>query len=95
GAPAPEPSAAQGVAGWPTIAPTTTNPRSEILTPIPVQAIPPAAAVVPQKTVEPPQFTVPVVIPEQGKSQEQLEQEAWDRHWQHTADWLEQELGAN
>lgn len=95
GTPEPEAPAEQDAAALPPIAPTATNFRSERLTPIPVQAIPPAAAVVPQKTVEPPQFTVPVVIPEQGKSQEQLEQEAWDRHWQHTADWLEQELGAN
>ncbi|GHP19108.1 hypothetical protein RN2511_038440 [Rhodococcus sp. NKCM2511] len=47
----------------------------------------PAAA-----TVDPPQLTVPTVVPEPGKSQEQLEQEAWDRHWQHTGEWIAQEL---
>lgn len=43
-------------------------------------------------TVAPPQFTVPVPIPEPGKSPEQLEQEAWDRHWQQTGEWIHQEL---
>lgn len=43
-------------------------------------------------TVDPPQLTVPTVVPEPGKSQEQLEQEAWDRHWQHTGEWIAQEL---
>jgi hypothetical protein len=43
-------------------------------------------------TVDPPQFTVPAVVPEPGKTQEQLEREAWDRHWQQTGEWLEQEL---
>ncbi|MDI9933134.1 hypothetical protein QM588_22170 [Rhodococcus sp. IEGM 1354] len=47
----------------------------------------PAAA-----TVDPPQLTLPTVVPEPGKSQEQLEQEAWDRHWQHTGEWIAQEL---
>ncbi|TFI40295.1 hypothetical protein E4P29_25190 [Rhodococcus sp. 1R11] len=47
----------------------------------------PAAA-----TVDPPQLTVPTVVPEPGKSQEQLEREAWDRHWQHTGEWIAQEL---
>ncbi|MBY4213537.1 hypothetical protein HQO42_18500 [Rhodococcus fascians] len=47
----------------------------------------PAAA-----TVDPPQLTVPTVVLEPGKSQEQLEQEAWDRHWQHTGEWIAQEL---
>ncbi|MBJ7352247.1 MAG: hypothetical protein JHD12_17005, partial [Rhodococcus sp.] len=47
----------------------------------------PAAA-----TVDPPQLTVPTVVPEPGKSQEQLEHEAWDRHWQHTGEWIAQEL---
>ncbi|MGV8874617.1 MAG: hypothetical protein ACOH2Q_18950 [Rhodococcus sp. (in: high G+C Gram-positive bacteria)] len=42
--------------------------------------------------VAPPQFTVPVVVPEPGKSQEQLEQEAWDRHWQQTDAWIHQEF---
>lgn len=64
----------------------------EALTPIPAYAIPPAAAVVPPKTVEPPVFAVPTIVPEPGKSQEQLEQEAWDRHWERTAEWLQQEF---
>ena len=68
---------------------------TEALVPIPAGSIPPAAAVVPAPTVEPPQFTVPAVIPEPGKSPEQLEQEAWDRHWQQTARWLQQELIGN
>ncbi|OZE95140.1 hypothetical protein CH302_19570 [Rhodococcus sp. 15-2388-1-1a] len=42
--------------------------------------------------VDPPQFTVPVPVPEPGKSPEQLEQEAWDRHWQQTGQWFEQEF---
>ncbi|MDV6264665.1 hypothetical protein [Rhodococcoides yunnanense] len=54
-----------------------------------VVAPPPAPA--PTK-VDPPQFTVPAVVPEPGKSQAQLEQEAWDRHWQQTGEWIEQEL---
>lgn len=79
-----------------TIDPTTGVARpAEALTPIPAAAIPPAAAVVPPKTVEPPVFAVPTIVPEPGKSQEQLEQEAWDRHWQHTAEWLEQEIVGN
>ncbi|WP_147458282.1 hypothetical protein [Rhodococcus sp. SBT000017] len=43
-------------------------------------------------TVAPPQFTVPVPVPEPGKSPEQLEQEAWDRHWQQTGEWIHQEF---
>lgn len=42
--------------------------------------------------VAPPQFTVPVPVPEPGKSPEQLEQEAWDRHWQQTGEWIHQEF---
>ncbi|ORI20238.1 hypothetical protein BJD99_01095 [Rhodococcus sp. 1163] len=83
------------VENW-TVDPTTgvATPR-ETFTPIPAQSIPPAAAVVPQSEVAPPEFAVPVIIPEPGKSQEQLEQEAWDRHWQHTAQWVEQEIHEN
>ncbi|SNS74839.1 FGGY-family carbohydrate kinase [Rhodococcoides kyotonense] len=75
-------------------APVVRQGTVETLSPIPAQAIPPNAAVVPT-TVDAPQFTIPPVIPEAGKSQEQLEQEAWDRHWQHTAQWLEQEIAGN
>lgn len=79
-----------------TVDPTTGVARpAEALTPIPAASIPPAAAVVPRPTVEPPVFAVPTIVPEAGKSQEQLEQEAWDRHWQHTAQWLEQEIVGN
>lgn len=79
-----------------TVDPTTGVARpSESLTPIPSSEIPPAAAVVPHPTVDPPAFAVPTIIPEAGKSEEQLEQEAWDRHWQHTAQWLEQEIVGN
>lgn len=80
-----------------TIDPTTgvARPASERLTPIPASAIPPAAAVVPRATVEPPVFALPPIIPEAGKSQEQLEQEAWNRHWAHTAEWLQQEIVGN
>ncbi|MET4048848.1 MULTISPECIES: hypothetical protein [unclassified Rhodococcus (in: high G+C Gram-positive bacteria)] len=83
------------VENW-TVDPTTgvAKPR-ETFTPIPAQSIPPAAAVVPGSEVAPPEFAVPVIIPEPGKSQEQLEQEAWDRHWQHTAQWVEQEIHEN
>ncbi|MGA9869923.1 MAG: hypothetical protein WBQ44_02065, partial [Rhodococcus sp. (in: high G+C Gram-positive bacteria)] len=73
-------------------APAGTARRSEALTPIPASAIPPAAAVVPSRTVDPPEFAVPTVVPEPGKSQEQLEQEAWNRHWQQTTQWLQQEI---
>ncbi|WP_308115199.1 MULTISPECIES: hypothetical protein [unclassified Rhodococcus (in: high G+C Gram-positive bacteria)] len=82
---------------WESVDPTVPVPWTgtvETITPIPAQAIPPNAAAVPT-TVDPPQFTIPPVIPEPGKSQEQLEQEAWDRHWQHTAEWLEQEIVGN
>ncbi|MDJ0396282.1 hypothetical protein QMK17_23535 [Rhodococcus sp. G-MC3] len=78
-----------------TVDPATGVARSEALTPIPSSEIPPAAAVVPRATVDPPVFAVPTVLPEAGKSAEQLEQEAWDRHWQHTAQWLEQEIVGN
>lgn len=63
--------------------------------PPPVVAAPPAPRPAPAPVttkVDPPQFTVPVVVPEPGKSQEQLEKEAWDRHWQHTGEWIEQEF---
>ncbi len=79
-----------------TIDPTTgAAVPAEALTPIPAAAIPPAAAVVPKTTVAPPEFAVPTIVPEPGKSQEQLEQEAWDRHWAHTAEWLQQEITGN
>ncbi|MDI6626469.1 MAG: hypothetical protein QME72_01970 [Rhodococcus sp. (in: high G+C Gram-positive bacteria)] len=53
----------------------------------------PQPAPVPSPTeVAPPQFTVPVPVPEPGKSPEQLEQEAWDRHWQQTGEWIHQEF---
>lgn len=79
-----------------TIDPTTgAAAPAEALTPIPAAAIPPAAAVVPKATVAPPEFAVPTIVPEPGKSQEQLEQEAWDRHWAHTAEWLQQEITGN
>ncbi|MDJ0360640.1 hypothetical protein [Rhodococcus sp. H29-C3] len=83
------------VENW-TVDPTTGVARPpETFTPIPAQSIPPAAAVVPRSEVAPPEFAVPVIIPEPGKSQEQLEQEAWDRHWQHTAEWVGQEIHEN
>ncbi|KQU52188.1 hypothetical protein ASG84_25515 [Rhodococcus sp. Leaf278] len=59
------------------------------------QDAPRPAVVAPQPapaTVDPPQFTVPAVVPEPGKSPAQLEQEAWDRHWQQTDAWIHQEL---
>ncbi|MDV8022611.1 hypothetical protein [Rhodococcus sp. IEGM 1330] len=55
-------------------------------------AAPPPAPTPSPTTVAPPQFTVPVPVPEPGKSPEQLEQEAWDRHWQQTGQWFEQEF---
>ncbi|WP_245819509.1 hypothetical protein [Rhodococcoides yunnanense] len=78
-----------------TQAPVVAQGTVETPTPIPTQSIPPNAAVVPHPTVEAPEFAVPAIIPEPGKSQEQLEQEAWDRHWQHTAEWLAQEISGN
>ncbi|MFI7171302.1 hypothetical protein [Rhodococcoides fascians] len=59
------------------------------------QDAPRPAVVAPQPapaTVDPPQFTLPAVVPEPGKSPAQLEQEAWDRHWQQTDAWIHQEL---
>lgn len=69
----------------PTTRPWVTQdpPRQAVAAPQP----PPAAT-----TVAPPQFTVPVPVPEPGKSPEQLEQEAWDRHWQQTGEWFHQEF---
>ncbi|MCJ0893127.1 hypothetical protein MTX35_06450 [Rhodococcus sp. ARC_M12] len=58
---------------------TQDPPRQEVAAPVPTR-------------VDPPQFTVPVPVPEPGKSPEQLEQEAWDRHWQQTGQWFEQEF---
>lgn len=79
-----------------TIDPTTGVARpAEAFVPIPAAAIPPAAAVVPRYTVEPPVFAVPTYEPEPGKSDEQLQQEAWDEHWAHTAAWLQQEIVGN
>ncbi|WP_338890798.1 hypothetical protein [Rhodococcus sovatensis] len=79
-----------------TIDPTTgvARPR-EGFTPIPAAAIPPAAAVIPRQTVVPPVFAVPTYESEPGKSEEQLQQEAWDEHWAHTAAWLQQEIVGN
>ncbi|MBY4039277.1 hypothetical protein HQO38_18210 [Rhodococcus fascians] len=84
------------------LAPTTTPPTGTTQQWTPQQGTPPswvpqgaAPAGTPQPapvTVDPPQLTVPTVVPEPGKSQEQLEQEAWDRHWQHTGEWIAQEL---
>ena len=59
---------------------------------VPPGAAPAGAPKAAAATVDPPQLTVPTVVPEPGKSQEQLEQEAWDRHWQHTGEWIAQEL---
>ena len=69
----------------PTTQPWVTQdpPRQAVAAPQPAPA---------PTTVAPPQFTVPVPIPEPGKSPEQLEQEAWDRHWQQTGEWIHQEL---
>ena len=55
---------------------------------------PPRQAVPAPSTVDPPQFTVPVPVPvpEPGKTREQLEQEAWDRHWQQTGEWIHREF---
>lgn len=87
-----------------TINPTTGAPwPAEVLTPIPAAAIPPAAAVVPRSATPPPtptvvahpKFAVPTIIPEPGKSQQQLEDEAWARHWQQTAQWVGQEIAQN
>jgi hypothetical protein len=82
--------------------PTTTPPTGTTQQWTPQQGTPPswvppgaAPAGTPKPaaaTVDPPQLTVPTVVPEPGKSQEQLEQEAWDRHWQHTGEWIAQEL---
>ncbi|OZC79190.1 hypothetical protein CH282_21060 [Rhodococcus sp. 06-418-1B] len=103
-APAPvviDPVTQQPIAVDPTTQQWTIDPTTgaavpaEALTPIPAAAIPPAAAVVPKTTVAPPEFAVPTIVPEPGKSQEQLEQEAWDRHWAHTAEWLQQEIIGN
>ncbi|WP_143544963.1 hypothetical protein [Rhodococcus sp. 06-462-5] len=69
----------------PTTQPRVTQdpPRQAVAAPQPAPA---------PTTVAPPQFTVPVPIPEPGKSPEQLEQEAWDRHWQQTGEWIHQEF---
>ena len=69
----------------PTTQPWATQepPRQAVAAPQPAPA---------PTTVAPPQFTVPVPVPEPGKSPEQLEQEAWDRHWQQTGQWFEQEF---
>lgn len=69
--------------------------RNEALVPIPAGSIPPGAALVPAPAVEPPALTLPPVIPEPGKSPEQWEQDAWDRHWQQTGEWLKQQLSGN
>ncbi|OZD00460.1 hypothetical protein CH281_19010 [Rhodococcus sp. 06-221-2] len=84
------------------LAPTTTPPTGTTQQWTPQQGTPPswvsqgaAPAGTPQPaaaTVDPPQLTVPTVVPEPDKSQEQLEQEAWARHWQHTGEWIAQEL---
>ncbi|OZE20246.1 hypothetical protein CH256_24580 [Rhodococcus sp. 05-2254-6] len=58
----------------------------------PRQAVAAPQPVLSPTTVAPPQFTVPVPVPEPGKSPEQLEQEAWDRHWQQTGEWIHQEF---
>lgn len=73
----------------PTTQPRVTQdpPRQAVAAPQPAPAPAPAPT-----TVAPPQFTVPVPIPEPGKSPEQLEQEAWDRHWQQTGEWIHQEF---
>ncbi len=70
--------------------PWTTQP-TEPTQPPPwtTQDTPPAPT---RTTIDPPQFTLPAIVPEPGKSPEQLEQEAWERHWQHTGEWIEQEL---
>ncbi|WP_157226088.1 hypothetical protein [Rhodococcus sp. AW25M09] len=76
-------------------APTTQSWATEdapAAVPTPQWVPAPTAAPAP---VAPPQFTVPVVVPEPGKSQAQLEQEAWDRHWQQTDAWIHQELSGN
>ncbi len=93
--------AAPALAPLPETIPPTVDP-STVATPAPTTDAwatqdAPQAVVAPQPVpaptkVDPPQFTVPVVVPEPGKSQEQLEQEAWDRHWQQTGEWIHQEL---
>ncbi|WP_176458288.1 hypothetical protein [Rhodococcus sp. WWJCD1] len=93
--------AAPALAPLPETIPPTVDPAT-VATPTPTTDAwatqdAPQAVVAPQPApaptkVDPPQFTVPVVVPEPGKSQEQLEQEAWDRHWQQTGEWIHQEL---
>lgn len=81
----------------PTVDPSTVVELAPTTQPWVTQDPPRQAVAAPQPppaptTVAPPQFTVPVPVPEPGKSPEQLEQEAWDRHWQQTGEWIQQEF---
>ncbi|MBY4131576.1 hypothetical protein HQO83_24590 [Rhodococcus fascians] len=79
----------------PTVDPATAAAPEPTTEPWVTQAAPRPTVVAPQPAptkVAPPQFTVPAVVPEPGKSTEQLEQEAWDRHWQQTDEWIHQQL---
>ena len=79
----------------PTVDPATAASPEPTTEPWVTQAAPRPTVVAPQPAptkVAPPQFTVPAVVPEPGKSPEQLEQEAWDRHWQQTDEWIHQQL---
>ncbi|WP_072681427.1 hypothetical protein [Rhodococcoides corynebacterioides] len=44
-------------------------------------------------TVPPPVFAVPVPEQDPNKSPQQLQDEAWARHWEQTGEWLNQEFG--
>ncbi|SFA60957.1 hypothetical protein SAMN05444374_11675 [Rhodococcoides kroppenstedtii] len=44
-------------------------------------------------TVPPPVFAVPVPDQDPNKSPQQLQDEAWARHWEQTGEWLNQEFG--
>ncbi len=66
----------------------------EALVPIAAGDIPPAAAVVPSPTVEPPSL-LPVIVPDPEKTTQELEHEAWAQHGEHAADWLRQEIEGN
>lgn len=81
-------------AAAPAVAPRVATPwtSTPAAPPPPSWTAPPAASNPPPTSVTKPPFAIPVPESDPSKSPQQLQDEAWARHWAETGQWLNQEL---
>ncbi|WP_328811517.1 hypothetical protein [Rhodococcus sp. NBC_00294] len=93
-APVPTEDAAADAAASDWTAPSAApwSPTAAAPAPTPWTTTPPQQQSSSPSAVPAPQFTVPVPEQDPNKSPQQLQDEAWAKHWQQTGQWLNQEF---